>query len=162
MTADPRAVARDRARSRRPITDEEGVFLDALGDGLRQARLARGMGLRELAAVAAVNKTTLWRLETGRRRTRASTLRRLAEGLTPWADESAPDEAEIDALTERLVMLAGPALAPESPHADRIARRRERRHRKKLRELDRLLDERKQREARARWRAGWLEDSRDA
>ncbi len=64
-------------------------------------------------------------IENGGRRTRRSTLGRVAAALTD-ANPSLGDEKPLaDALAE----LAGPALAPESPHAERIARRRQRRKR---------------------------------
>jgi transcriptional regulator with XRE-family HTH domain len=80
----------------------------------------------ELAKAAQLSTSTIQRIEAGTRRTRRSTLHRIAEALGD------PKLASV------LADLAGPALAPESPYAERIARRRERRHRR--------------REAKARWR----------
>jgi hypothetical protein len=63
--------------------------------------------------------STIQRIEAGARRTRRSTLDRIAEALGD------PQLAGV------LAELAGPALAPESPYAERIARRRVRRHRRR-------------------------------
>ena len=66
---------------------------------------------------------TIRRLESGERRTRASTLARLAEVLAPE-----PDAGDV---LEQLLFRASPALAPESACADRVGRRRARRAEKR-------------------------------
>jgi transcriptional regulator with XRE-family HTH domain len=71
----------------------------------------------------------LSRLERGLRRTRYSTLARLAEGLV--AAEPALGSSAV--LLGDLVTRAGITLAPESEHAERVVKRRLSRWRKKRR-----------------------------
>jgi transcriptional regulator with XRE-family HTH domain len=99
-----------------PIEDAEIPYLEALGLSLQRARCSRAMTQGELATAAQLSTSTIQRIEAGTRRTRRSTLRRIAEAL---GDPQ---------LASALARLAGPALAPESPYAERITRRRERRH----------------------------------
>ncbi len=57
------------------------------GDRLREARLRKGLSMRDLAGVAGVGYDTVSNLENGRQGGRISTIRKLAEalGLTPDA-----------------------------------------------------------------------------
>jgi transcriptional regulator with XRE-family HTH domain len=103
------------SQARRPIERHEDLRLLALGEHLRVARVAGGLTQREAAEAAQMSIRHLKRLEQGTRRTRATTLARLAQVL--------------DIEQQKLLQIVGGALAPESPYADRIARRRERRHR---------------------------------
>jgi transcriptional regulator with XRE-family HTH domain len=104
----------------RPLTDGERVAAVALGHVLRQLRVDAGLSARQLGEAAQLGRRQVQRLEAGQRRTRASTLARLARALTrPPADVP---------LALWLVRAAGPALAPESPYAVRVDRRRETRH----------------------------------
>lgn len=104
---------------RRPMTQAEVPHLEALGRRLCELREAAGLSQARLADSAELSPTHIASLERGTRRTRASTLERLGGVL--GAD------------VEELIGLAGPALAPESPHRDRIERRRRRRWAKKRR-----------------------------
>ena len=80
-------------------------------------RRERGLAQAEVAARAGVASRSLRRIERGERRTRATTLGRLARAI----DEADPD------LVHLLIGAAGVALAPESAFADRVDRRRRRR-----------------------------------
>lgn len=103
----------------RPLADDERVAAVALGHVLRQLRVDAGLSVRALGEAAQLGRRQVQRLEAGQRRTRASTLARLARALTsPPADV---------ALAVWLVRAAGPALAPESVYAVRVDRRREQR-----------------------------------
>jgi transcriptional regulator with XRE-family HTH domain len=119
-------IAAERARCRRPITPGEVGNLEALGARLRELRERAGLSRPALAEKAQLGKTQIELIERGGRRTRRSTLDRLAVALT--IGNSNPDE-----LANELASLAGPALATESDHADRVARRRDRRWRKRQR-----------------------------
>lgn len=137
--------ARERARSRRPVESVEVPYLEALGRRIRDARTAAGMTQAAAGLAAELSRNHLSSLERGVRRTRASTLERLASALTEDGEAAAE-------LHRELVVLAGPALAPESAYADRVARRRRRRYRQVgLREAWRARAEehRQQREATA-------------
>jgi DNA-binding XRE family transcriptional regulator len=70
-----------------------------------------------LAETAELSESTIERIEGATRRTRRTTLGRIA--------------CVLHANAEELVDLAGPALAPESLYAERVARRRARRCRRK-------------------------------
>ena len=152
----------------RPITDAERPHLAALGAELRSLRhaarptdeeralrRARGKIERlpdlvrqsELAARAELGCTHISDLERGRYRTRRSTLRRIVAALV--------DEDLVEEIVDGLVEIAGPALAPESMYADRVARRRAVRTRR-LREQTRSTL--RQLERMARSRSGGLGD----
>jgi transcriptional regulator with XRE-family HTH domain len=107
-----------RAGSRRPIEAAEITHLEALGARLAAGRRSRRLSQSALAADAELSVSTVQRIEAGTRRTRRTTLERIAAAL---GDPELADE---------LPRLAGPALAPESTYAERIARRRQRRHRR--------------------------------
>ena len=62
-------------------------------------------------------------IERGIRRTRRSTLKRIAAALVGVE----PELGDVNALVEQLVELAGAGLAPESDYRYRVERRRERR-----------------------------------
>lgn len=102
---------------RRPIQPWERAYLITLGNVLREQRLAAGLTQASLARRAQVSTGHLQRLEHGRRRTRLSTLSRLAAVLTS-------DPSSQQRLLGNLASSAGPALAPESDYDDRITRRR--------------------------------------
>ncbi|WP_418668175.1 helix-turn-helix transcriptional regulator [Allofournierella sp.] len=57
---------------------------------IKAAREAAGLTVRELAAVAKINKNTLCAIETGKTIPRADTLRRIADGLGKTLDELWP------------------------------------------------------------------------
>jgi transcriptional regulator with XRE-family HTH domain len=110
------AASRRASGSRRPIRPDEITHSEALGRRLRDARCARGLTQAKLAEANELSESTIQRIEAGSRRTRHSTLERITLALGD------------PALADELARLAGAALAPESPYAERIARRRERRH----------------------------------
>jgi transcriptional regulator with XRE-family HTH domain len=121
---------RERARSRRPITPAEAPALAAVGARLAALRAAAGLSQRALAARVEMRRESVHALEHGRRRPRASTLERVARVLAPELGRL-PGE-----VAGELADLAGPGLAPESEHADRVNRRAERRRgRRRRREL---------------------------
>jgi transcriptional regulator with XRE-family HTH domain len=99
-----------------------------MGARLAELRRKRRLAQTDLAEIAKLSTRGFQRIEAGHRRTRLSTLDRLAAAL---GDES---------LARELAALAGPALAPESAHAERITRRRERRSRKAERRAGRLTN----------------------
>jgi len=67
-------------------------------------------------------ESTVRRIEVGTRRTRRSTLKRLVDVLLAEHPEDRRARSVV-----RLADLARTGIAAESPHADRIQRRRERR-----------------------------------
>lgn len=115
-----------RRQAQRPIRPEEIPHLEGLGSRLRGLRRAVGFSQAELARRAELSPWMVRALERGARRTRRSTLERVAQALAsaPQPPAPAPDVAG------ELVALAGPALAPESPYRARVERRRARRRRK--------------------------------
>lgn len=112
--------------SRRLLTDEEIPYLDALGAELRTVREALRLSRPELSRRTGllVSRHTIERIETGIRRTRASTLYLIAQALVDAAEDP-PMTAE--ELVEHFLSLGSIAVAPESQHYERVARRRQRR-----------------------------------
>lgn len=117
---------RIRQECRRPISDSEIPYLVQLGRLLRELRTAAGLSQARLAKQAQLSSWTIGVLEHGSRRTRRSTLERIARALVK-ADSALGDPEE---LTERLAAAGGPAIASESAYRDRVERRRSRRKRK--------------------------------
>jgi transcriptional regulator with XRE-family HTH domain len=115
---------RERDGCRRRIEPAEVPLLHTLGTELRSLRRTAGLTQRELAEGACLTRSHVERIEAGVRRTRRSTLERMAATLTVA-------EPDPEHLADALAELAGPALAPESEYAERVARRRERRERRK-------------------------------
>lgn len=109
------------ANTRRPLRPEELPYLQALGAELRRMRAEAGVTAGYVGAVAYITPRQVQRIEQGARRTRRSTLDRIVTVLLL----AAPDLGSRDSLVEHLCSLAGPALAPESPHADKSAARRQ-------------------------------------
>ncbi len=107
---------------RRPILDWERPLLTRLGVRVRTLRQAAGMTQARLAASAGIAERSLRRIEYGERRTRRSTLRRLAQSIAEQHDGQHARELLAD-----LLEAVGPALAPESSYAERIEARRVRR-----------------------------------
>jgi transcriptional regulator with XRE-family HTH domain len=120
----PAQKAKARASSRRPIEDWETPYLEALGAALKTARLAAGLSRAGMARGAEVSEETIYRIEAGLRRTRLSTLERIAVFLY---EESSEDPWR---MTDHFASVAGPSLAPESVFPERVERRRARRERK--------------------------------
>ena len=121
---------RERAGCRRPIDPSEVPYLESFGAALRELRGNVGLTQARLAELAQASASTIGKIEAGTRRTRRSTLGRIATALVGLH----PDLGDADELADDLAVLAGPVLAPESEYADRISRRRERRWRKRQRQ----------------------------
>lgn len=114
-------IEAERARCRRPITPDEVPRLQALGDEIRRLRWrVAHVSRSKLALRAEVSIRQLEQIERAIRRTRRSTLGRIAGALV----ELRPDIGAADELVERLAALAGPALAPESDYRERVEKRR--------------------------------------
>ncbi len=107
---------------RRPIEAWKVPWLLALGTCLRELRQESGLSQALLANRAGLAERSYRRIEHGQRRTRASTLCRLADGLVNGTSESAANE-----LLTRLLAAVGPALAEESAYRARVEARRRRR-----------------------------------
>lgn len=114
---------RERAESRRPIAPGEVADLERLGELLRAMRVEAGLTRRHLADAAELSAQQLRRIEHGTRRTRTSTLDRIADALADRLDTDADD------LADDLAAAAGDTLASESDYRERVDARRERRHR---------------------------------
>ncbi len=121
--AERRHVARP---CRRPIADAEVQNLQALGAALRAARRSAGLTQAVVARRALIGERHLRDLETGRRRTRRSTLDRLSVALVSKSPAGMPAFQ----ILMILLQAAGSNLAAESPHAARVDRRRARRTRR--------------------------------
>ena len=105
---------------RRPLQPEEVPDLEAMGADLRRHRLDSGVTQQSLADRVGMNRVSISNIERGQVRTRRSTLTDLANALRAS-----------DGTVDHWCELAGPALAAESEYADRIARRRARRQRRR-------------------------------
>ena len=117
----------NRDDSQRPIEDWERPWLEGLGDLLRRVRVASGQTQARTAIRAGLTERSLRRIEHGQRRTRGSTLARLAWAV---ATNDADGAAAAD-LLRRLIDAGGPATAPESTFAARVDARRGRRNAKR-------------------------------
>jgi transcriptional regulator with XRE-family HTH domain len=115
-----------RLQSRQPIRPDEVPHLEGLGARVRQLRNAAGLTQGELARLSHLSLFQVWAIEHACRRTRRSTLARIA-GAIVSVD---PAYTDAEKLTEQLATAAGPALAPESAYAELIAKRRRRRVRR--------------------------------
>jgi transcriptional regulator with XRE-family HTH domain len=114
---------RIRRGSRRPIEAWEEPHLERLGQLLRQQRNAASLTQRELGNASELSLGMICQIEFGDRRTRYSTLARIAKALA-LVHPAIKDPKKIH---ESLVEAAGPALATESRFRDRVDRRRRRR-----------------------------------
>jgi len=108
------------------LSPTEQPDLRRLGEEIRKARIAAGLSIAECARRARISAPYLWRLEHGERRTRGSTLRRLATAL--WTAD--PYDTQRPAILAELLDAAGIALAPESRFQRRVEQRRRQRIRK--------------------------------
>lgn len=127
MRYDPARREASRKACRRPIAEWEIAHLERLAAGLRTARTAAGLTQCGLAVRAGMNPTTVYRIEAAVRRTRLSTLRRIAEalvGAAPWMG------GDPERVTADLATMAGLGLAPESEYRERVEGRRARRERR--------------------------------
>jgi transcriptional regulator with XRE-family HTH domain len=120
----PAQKAKARASSRRAIEKWEVPYLESLGAAVKTARLAAGLSRAGLARGAEVSAETIYRIEAGLRRTRLSTLERIAVYLY---EDTAEDPWR---MADHFAAVAGPGLAPESVFPERVDRRRARRERK--------------------------------
>jgi hypothetical protein len=125
-------IETERTRSRRPITADEVPGLEALGDELRRLRwtVAR-LSRPALSVRAEVSVRQIEQIEQAIRRTRRSTLARIAAALV----KVKPEMGDANAIVSSLVTLAGPVLAPESIHRDRVEKRRKARWAKRHRHV---------------------------
>jgi len=129
---DPARREASRESCRRPVEPWEVAHLERLAAGLRTARKAAGLTQCALAWRAGMNPSTVYRIEAAVRRTRLSTLRRIAEalvGAAPWMGDAGK-------VTADLATLAGLGLAPESQYRERIDGRRARRDRRSQRAVE--------------------------
>lgn len=115
------------SESRRPIRQEETFNLKQLGREVRAFRRRVGLSQQQLADRALLHKSALSWIETGQRRTRASTLRRIAQALV-----NSGAHVDVEHLVSAFVDRAGDALAPESDYAERVDRRRRERFRRQI------------------------------
>lgn len=122
---------------RRPLRAYERVHLQRLGRLIANTRRAVGITQDELALAAGLSRVQVARIETGTRRTRRSTLTRIAAALA----FEAPTLGAVERLVDDFVEEVGPALAEESAYAERVGRRRAKRVEKADREEDRLEEE---------------------
>lgn len=120
---------RERQRSRRPVETWEVPHLEALGAGVLQLRTIARMSRSMVAGPTVVSASTLKRIEGGTSRTRRSTLTRIAEAMVDDAGSWGLDLGDVETIVSGWCTMAGPALAPESQYAERVAKRRERRAR---------------------------------
>ena len=95
------------------ITPEEIPHLEALGLAIRTARIEAGLTLRQAGELAELHHMSWMKLEAGVRRTRATTLRRIANALAPRVG------FDPTLFTLYLIDTAGPALAPEMGEQNR-------------------------------------------
>jgi transcriptional regulator with XRE-family HTH domain len=115
-------VEAERARCPRALSrPDEVAGLEALGDELRQLRWnVAGLARLALAVRAEISVRQIEQIERAIRRTRRSTLERIASALV----NVKPDLGDPAALVSRLSSLAGSGLAPESEYRERVEKRR--------------------------------------
>ncbi len=102
-----------------------------MGERLRAARTARGLGLRELAGRLAVSPSLISQIETGRSNPSVSTLYAIADELDVSLDEllfndrrpadPSPAPARPDALTAATMTAAHPVQRARTRHRIRLA-----------------------------------------
>lgn len=105
---------------RRPLLRREQPHALRLGRQIAMLRRTANLSQRDLAIAADLSRVQVSRIETGSRRTRRSTLARIALALVAELPTAGP----VETLAGDLATTAGPALAEESPHAERVAQRR--------------------------------------
>jgi transcriptional regulator with XRE-family HTH domain len=105
---------------------QEVECLERLGQELRRLRKLTDLTLAEYAWEVELSPTSVGRLERGVRRTRRSTLARIAA----VAAAECPDEGTADEILAQMILLGGAAIADESEYKARTDRRRARRRRK--------------------------------
>lgn len=124
--AETRAVSLSRG-STRPLTPDEAMYTERFGAEVRRLRLAAEVGQAELARLTDISRTHMKALERGGRRTRRSTIERMAMWLIPleeWDDANGPGDEQYDQLVNRLCDLLGPCLADERKYPRKPTRRR--------------------------------------
>jgi transcriptional regulator with XRE-family HTH domain len=102
----------------RPIEPHERPALEAIGALLAHARRTAGLTQRQLALASSITIRHVQYLEAGQRRTRLSTLERIAAFLAPMLG------ADVDGLVDLLVETAGDSLAAETDHPEHDEHRR--------------------------------------
>lgn len=117
---------------RKPLRANERVHCARLGLLLATTRRAIGLTQAQLALGAGLSRVQVARIESGVRRTRRSTLTRIAAVLVAEVPRLGP----VDRLVADFVREAGPALAEESAYAERVTRRREQRAEVAYRQLE--------------------------
>ena len=145
-----------------PMSDAEREAARRVGSTIRQLRYAAGLTAVEAADKAQLSQSQFTRIEDGSRRFRRSTGNRIVAAL-------APDDATLGEqrqLLERLVQLAGPALADEPRDPERVERERVRsvwRRRQSLRDEALALVRRafEERSGGGQWPA-WIFDAYDS
>lgn len=106
--------------TRRPLLAREVPHAERLGRLLATTRRALNLSQSDVAFSAGLHRVSIDRLEHGKRRTRRSTLTRIAAAFVLAEPRLGP----VEELAASFVDAAGPALAEESVHAERVARRR--------------------------------------
>jgi transcriptional regulator with XRE-family HTH domain len=77
-----RLTALERLRDRVAVVDDDDeAFYVALGAGLAEQRVTRGLSQKELAALCGTSQPAIARLESGAQAPRVDTLRRIAHAL---------------------------------------------------------------------------------
>lgn len=80
------------------MTDQDTPLLAEVGQRLRQARLARGLNLHQLARLTGISAPALSLIETGKRDPRLTTLGKIAAALRhPLSDLLRDPEGEASA-----------------------------------------------------------------
>jgi len=112
--------------SRRPIEPVEVPHFQRLGETLRRERERVGLSIAECARRACISGPYLSRLERGHRRTRRTTIERIATAF--WMADLYGTQRPV--ILAKLLEAAGIALAPESCFQERVEQRRGRRVRR--------------------------------
>lgn len=110
----------------RPFEPWELPLLERFSEELRRHRALAGISRRQLHLATGLAPFTIYRLEHARRRTRHSTVRRIALALA----EARGAFCLADDIAEELINALGAAAAPESHRMAGIERRRNRRVKK--------------------------------
>jgi transcriptional regulator with XRE-family HTH domain len=97
---------------------------------LKEVRRLSGLTWREVSDRSQISPGHLSALSSGNKRTRRSTLARLASVVV----DANPDLGDVEALVDDLCQIAGPALAAESDYRDRVDRRWARKERRQTRQ----------------------------
>lgn len=110
----------------RPFAAWELPLLEEFSEALRRHRALAGVSLRQLHLATGLDRTTIIRLEHARRRTRHSTIRRIALALA----EARGAFCLADEIADEMIQALGGAAAPESHRMASIERTRNHRVKK--------------------------------